>query len=88
MSPEDSELAAAEPILTETLNRYLEKYPDVPVHREVVAGSAVRSLADASEHAALVAVGSRGRGGFESLLLGSVGQGLLHHARCTMVIAR
>lgn len=88
VSPEDTELTAAEPIVAEALKPYTEKYPDVPVHRELTYGSAVRSLSDASEHAALVVVGSRGRGAFESLLLGSVGQGLLHHAHCPVVIAR
>jgi nucleotide-binding universal stress UspA family protein len=88
VSPEDTELTAAEPVVAEALRPYAEKYPDVPVHRELAYGSAVRSLSDASEHAALVVVGSRGRGAFESLLLGSVGQGLLHHAHCPVVIAR
>ncbi|MGZ4475937.1 MAG: universal stress protein [Nocardioides sp.] len=88
MSPEDSELAAAEPLVTEALKPYTDKYGDVTVRHELVSGSAVRSLADASEHAGLLVVGSRGRGAFESLLLGSVGQGMLHHARCPVAIAR
>lgn len=88
MTPEDAELASAEPVITEALKPYVEKYSDVTVRKELVTGSTSRSLADASEHAGLVVVGSRGRGAFESLLLGSVGQGLLHHARCPLVIAR
>lgn len=88
VSGEDTALAAAEPTIGEALRGYVEKFPDVTVQRELVAGSVVRSLADASEHAALLVVGSRGRGAFASLLLGSVGQGLLHHARCPLVIAR
>jgi nucleotide-binding universal stress UspA family protein len=88
MSPEDIELAAAEPLVKDALRHYVEKYSDVPVHRELVAGSVVRSLADASEHAGLLVVGSRGKGAFQTMLLGSVGQGMLHHARCPVVIAR
>lgn len=84
----DAELAKAEHLVAETLEPYNEKHADVPVRKEVVTGSVVRALADASQHAALVVVGSRGRGAFESLLLGSVGQGLLHHARCPVVVAR
>lgn len=88
MTPEDEALASAEPVINEALKPYVDKYSDVAVHKELVSGSVVRTLADASEHAALVVVGSRGRGAFESLLLGSVGQGLLHHSRCPIAIAR
>ena len=87
-SVQDENLAAAEPLIADAIKPYADKHPDVPVHREVVAGSPTRTLADASEHAALLVVGSRGRGAFESMLLGSVGQALLRHARCTVAIAR
>ncbi len=82
------ELGSAEPAIAQALSGYIEKFPDVEVSQEIVAGSVGRVLSDASEQAGLVVVGSRGRGAFESLLLGSVGQNLLHHARCPVVIAR
>ncbi len=85
---EDENLAAAEPLIADAIKPYADKHPDLTVHRELLAGSPSRTLADASEHAALLVVGSRGRGAFESMLLGSVGQAMLHHARCTVVIAR
>ena len=82
------ELGRAEPIIEESLAEDVRRHPGVDVSREIVAGSIGRVLCDASEQAALLVVGSRGRGAFQSLLLGSVGQTVLHRARCPVVIAR
>ena len=82
------ELSKAEPVIREAVGRYVDKFPEIEVQHEIVAGMVGRVLSDASEHAALVVVGSRGRGAFESMLLGSVGQSVLAHARCPVVIAR
>jgi len=45
-------------------------------------------LIEYSEGADLLVVGSRGRGGFSSLLLGSVSVQCVHHARCTVVVVK
>lgn len=82
------ELGNAEPIIEKSLAEDAGRHPGVDVSREIVAGSTGRVLCDASERAALLVVGSRGRGAFKSLLLGSVGQTVLHRARCPVVIAR
>lgn len=59
---------------------------DVPAERHVLAGHAARALLDAAEGADLLVVGSRGLGGFARLLLGSIGQEVVHHAPCPVVV--
>ena len=51
-----------------------------------VEGPPAQALLDAAQGADLLVVGSRGRGGFAGLLLGSVSQQCAHHARCPVVI--
>jgi nucleotide-binding universal stress UspA family protein len=53
----------------------------------VIGDAAARLLADA-ETGELVVLGSRGRGGFGSLLLGSVSQRVATHAPCSVVVVR
>ena len=57
-----------------------ESYPDLKITRTVVPGNAVQALTKASYDHDVVVVGSRGRGGFTGLLLGSTSQGLIQHA--------
>jgi nucleotide-binding universal stress UspA family protein len=75
-------------VLVEALGNWAPKHPEVPVRHLVVRGSAARALVDASAGAQMVVVGARGHGGFAGLLLGSVGQALLHRAACPVAIVR
>ncbi len=75
-------------VLSEALAGWREKYPDVQVRQVLVHGGPAQALVGASPGAALVVVGSRGRGGFRSLLLGSVCHAVVNHARCAVAVVR
>jgi nucleotide-binding universal stress UspA family protein len=75
-------------VLAERLAGWSAKYPDVPVRRSVIRDRPGHALVEESGRAQLVVVGSRGRGGFHGLLLGSVSQALLHHAHCPVAVVR
>lgn len=47
-----------------------------------------RALVDHSGTAQMLVIGSRGRGGFAGLVLGSVGQQCAQYARCPLVLLR
>ena len=57
-----------------------------PIGRTVVQDTPAHGLLEAANDADLVVVGSRGRGGFSGLLVGSVSQQVLHHALCPVVV--
>lgn len=61
-------------------------YPDVPVQIQVLDGSGAELLSEFSEASDLIVVGTRGRGGFAGMLLGSTSQSLLHHAQCPVMV--
>ncbi|BCJ50541.1 universal stress protein [Actinoplanes sp. NBRC 14428] len=86
------ELAAAEAeeerVLAEALAGTAQDHPDLVVQPDLHRGSASRALLGWSRRARMVVVGSRGHGGFPGLLLGSVGQHLISHAACPVVVAR
>jgi len=63
-----------------------ESTGDLEVSVEVIEGSAALRLLDFGTIAEMIVVGSRGRGGFAGLLLGSVSQHLAEQARCPVVI--
>lgn len=70
----------------QVLSGHVATYPDVEVEVRIVRGAAGRVLVDAGEDASLLVVGSRGRGGFTSLLLGSVSHKVIHHASCSVAV--
>lgn len=88
VEPWDELVAEQDRITSQAVARWTETYPNVEVHTRVVQGRPVDVLVDASESAELVVVGSRGRGGFRGLLLGSVSRSVLHRAPCPVAVVR
>ena len=59
---------------------------DVEVRRHALDGTGAALLSEFSTAVDLVVVGSRGRGGFAGMLLGSTSQTVLHHATCPVLV--
>lgn len=53
---------------------------------ELIVATPTAALVNASRTAGMVVVGSRGRGALSRFVLGSVSTGVLHHARCPVVV--
>jgi nucleotide-binding universal stress UspA family protein len=54
----------------------------------LASGSPAGHILDLSAEAIMVVVGSRGRGGLRSAVLGSTSQQITHHAQCPVVVVR
>ncbi|MGV9669673.1 universal stress protein [Gordonia sp. NPDC003504] len=65
---------------------YSQDYPDVDVETVVTSDSPSDRITELSKDAQLVVVGSRGRGGFRGLMLGSTSQAVLHVAQCPVMV--
>ncbi len=73
--------------LAESLSGWQEHYPDVTVHRLLVCDRPARVLVEKSESAQLLVLGSRGRGGFTGMFLGSVSNAVVQSVRTPVIVA-
>lgn len=80
--------AEEEKKFAEHMAGWREKFPHVEVQPLVLRDRPARALLEHAAGAQLIVVGSRGRGAFTGLGLGSVSQTLLHHAECPVAVAR
>jgi len=66
--------------------RVRRSFPALPVRHELVEGTAVPVLADASRGCGLIVVGNRGRGPVAAILTGSVGNGLIRRTHSPLAV--
>ena len=84
---EEGELrASAERIAQSEADRCRESYPDLLVTTRIEDCPAEITLVKASSDASLLVVGTRGRGAFAGMLLGSVSHAVIHGATCAVAV--
>lgn len=87
-SPEYQQLEASrEAMLKDALAPALAEHPDVEVRTVVTRGPVTSTLVDLCAGWDLIVLGSRGLGGVQGRILGSVSQRLMRMAPCPVVVA-
>ena len=86
--PEGDHLTGVRRKLDELVAAAGGRHPPVAVRSDIVKGQAAEVLLEKARDADLLVVGSRGRGAFVGMLLGSVSEHCVRHATCPVVIVR
>lgn len=86
MVAREADLDAAQRSLDEAVRTAREAESTVTVRSRVVPEAPVAALLAEAEHASMLVVGSRGRGGLAGMVLGSVSTRLAQAARCPVVV--
>src|SRR5512139_2361899 len=73
-------------LLDEAKDRLLELLPGAEVGTRLLGEDPGRALVGESDEATMIVVGTRGSGGFQGLLFGSVGLYVAAHARCPVMV--
>lgn len=84
--PSDEELVEAATRVVDDAIAEVGGFDGIPIIRTARSGGPAGVLCRAAEDAELIVVGTRGRGGFKELLLGSVSHQVATHAECPVVI--
>lgn len=81
-------------LLADQLRAWTDKYPEVPVHQQVLRGRPASALLGFCEQdgsmgrPCLLVVGSKGRGGFAGMVLGSTSHALIARATFGVAVVR
>jgi len=70
----------------QAVSRWEKEHPEVAILRRVTLGGARDALLAAAHDAQMLVVGSRGRGGLQGMMLGSVSRAVLDHAPCPVAV--
>ncbi|MEU7488820.1 universal stress protein [Streptomyces sp. NPDC042319] len=87
MAP-DAQQAVAARLVRDTEERVSARHPDVRVTGQLVQGPEAAGLAERSEDAPLLVLGSRALGPVLGFLVGSIGLKVLKRTRCPVVMVR
>ncbi|MEV0172021.1 universal stress protein [Streptomyces sp. NPDC050803] len=85
---EERVIEAAASVLDDVRHRLATAHPGLRIDTVLAREDPAEALLAAAPDAALLVVGTRGRGGFAGLLLGSVSLKVAAHAPCPVVVAR
>ena len=78
----------AEAVVANAIDQARTVAPRIRIEGDTLIGHAAARLLAVADSAELMVLGNRGRGGFTSLLLGSVSRRVATHAPCPVVIVR
>ena len=84
----DTTQAGVEESLDKVAERVRGAHPSLEVTTEAAIGEPGETLSEMGKDAGLIVVGSRGRGGFTGMLLGSVSHRVIHDAVCPVMVVR
>ena len=85
----EEERAKADRLVAEAVSGWTDRYPDLTIkHRVVYTFDPVDALLQAATDADMIVVGSRGRGGFLGLRLGSTVDGLIRLSSVPVAVVR
>jgi nucleotide-binding universal stress UspA family protein len=87
-SPFSEVSARVRELLIEETRAIRERHTGVTVEYQGVLGQPAEALIEVSRNARMLVVGSRGRGGFAALMLGSVSEQCVRHASCPVLVVR